>query len=160
MHVRAASRPRWYIRRLQPVIDAPYSPIAPAMERSSRNLMLGPWHFYFDDGRLIYFFANNQWPKANRHLTHPYFHGARRPDCYLPGPDSHFHGRFLFSHCCRPRRCRSRSVHGKRGELSPFFRMKSCGCRRRLSRFSRQPMHRHPPIGSMPACSHTCSRTL
>jgi hypothetical protein len=57
----------------------------------------------------------------------------------------------------RPRRFSSRGVPGML--LNGWLRRKSFGFSLRPSRFSRQPMQRHPPYGSMPASFQTLSRT-
>src|SRR5262249_6277249 len=62
---------------------------------------------------------------------------------------------FICQYFCR---FRSRFVPGMELKGSP--RLKSFGLSLRPRRFSRQPMHKHPPRGSIPAFSHTASRTV
>src|SRR5262249_52723932 len=61
-----------------------------------------------------------------------------------------FHGRLRLSNRAVPGMCRS---------LNGWSRWKSFGRSRRPMRFSRQPTHRHPPQGSMPAFFQTWLRT-
>src|SRR5215831_8916928 len=56
------------------------------------------------------------------------------------------------------RRFNSRGVPGR--ALNSWVQSKSLGLSFRPKRFSRQPMHKHPPKGSIPAFSQIASRTV